>query len=315
MVEWDYLLAESQRLEDRTRKIQDGERVGLSEEEIENLSHEYLLWYGKCLSVLPDDLKDKFRTTYEGTFWNAKIKKFFEAATEVSLLRPTDKAIDETIKELIPYWAYPFKQNFYPHIRHQRQLLIEARERSQNARPSETVMEEDSWISDVRAFDVKLTQARQVIQAIRNEDELIQDVLRPIFEFLAFEGITILHHSGAPEHGKDMVFYQRDNLNSFIFYAVVACNKKIHTNSSKTSDSGHYAKIIDQVSKCYHEPWRDDNLKREAYIDKVIVVTSSTIADAAMAYLRRWEEKERRHLIFIDGERLAGLLMRLRLSR
>jgi len=86
MVEWDYLLAESQRLEDRTRKIQDGERVGLSEEEIENLSHEYLLWYGKCLSVLPDDLKDKFRTTYEGTFWNAKIKKFFEAATEVSLL-------------------------------------------------------------------------------------------------------------------------------------------------------------------------------------------------------------------------------------
>src|SRR5438874_847891 len=114
MGQWDNLLAESQRLEDRARKIQDGEKVGVSEAEIENLSQEYLLWFGKCLSVLPDDLKDKFRSAYEGTFWNAKIKRFFEAATELSPFHPTDKGIDETVKELLPYWTYPFKQNFYP---------------------------------------------------------------------------------------------------------------------------------------------------------------------------------------------------------
>ena len=311
MVAWDNLLAESQRLEDVARKIQSGEKAGLSEEEIENLSHEYLLWYGKCLSVLPDDLKDKFRAAYEGTFWNAKIKRFFEAATERSLLRSTDGAI----KELYPYWAYPFKQNFYPYIRSQRQLLIEARERPQKATPSETAMMEDTWNSPIKTFDEKLVKARADIQASRNEDELIHRVLRPVFQFLAFEGITVLHHSGAPEHGKDMVFYQKDNLDSFICYAVVACNKKIHTNSSQISDSGHYGKIIDQVNKCYYEPWRDNNLKREAYIDKVIIATSSTITDTATTYFRRWEEKERRHLIFLDGERLAGLLVRLRHSR
>jgi hypothetical protein len=171
------------------------------------------------------------------------------------------------------------------------------------------------FISTKRTFDDELMRARAEIQALTREDELIHRILRPIFEFLAFEGITVLHHSGAPEHGKDIVFYQKDNLNTFIFYAVVACNTKIHTTSSKTGDSGHYHKIIDQVSKCYIEPWRDNNLKREAYVDKVIVATSSTIAEAAMTYFRRWEEKERRHLVFLDGERLAGLLVQLRLGK
>ena len=137
----------------------------------------------------------------------------------------------------------------------------------------------------------------------------------PIFKFLDFEGITVLHHSGTPEHGKDIVLYQRDLLGSFIFYSVVACNEKIHTSSSKTHDSGHYSKIIDQVNKCFYEPWREANLKRDAYIDKVIVATSSTITNEAITYFRSWEEKERRHLVFLDGESLAGLLVKLRLGK
>jgi restriction endonuclease Mrr len=34
-----------------------------------------------------------------------------------------------------------------------------------------------------------------------------------------------------------------------------------------------------------------------------------------MMYFRRWEEKERRHLVFLDGERLASLLVQLRLGK
>jgi hypothetical protein len=311
MTIWDNLLAECQRLEDLTRKIQEGENTGLSREEIEHLSHEYQVWFSKCLSVLPDDLKSKFRSEYEGSFWSAKIKKFFEASTERSVFRPTD----QTTKELFPYWAYPFKQNFYPHIQSQRQLLIEARERPNNAESHETVTEEDAWNKSAKALDEELAKAHIDIQAIGNEDRLIQEVLRPIFEFLSFKGITVLHHSGTIEHGKDIVFYQEDNLDCFLFYAVVACNTKIHTDSSRTRDSGHYDKILDQVKKCYSERWRDNNLKRDAYIDKVIITTSSTITDSAIAYFRSWEEKERRQLIFLDGNRLAGFLARLRLSR
>jgi hypothetical protein len=95
MTVWENLIAESQRLEETASKIQDGETVRLSKEAIDKLSHEYQLWLGKCLSVLPDDLKDKFRAEYEGTFWNAKIKKFFEAATEPSPFRPTDEKSKE----------------------------------------------------------------------------------------------------------------------------------------------------------------------------------------------------------------------------
>ncbi|MFL5705228.1 MAG: HNH endonuclease, partial [Ktedonobacteraceae bacterium] len=103
-------------------------------------------------------------------------------------------------------------------------------------------------LSEKRTFDDELSEAKKQIKAQKNEDDFINNVLRPIFVFLGFDGITVLHHSGNTEYGKDIVFYQRDALGSFIFYAVVACNTRIHALSSKTNASGHYDKIIDQVN-------------------------------------------------------------------
>src|SRR6266704_1032063 len=133
MANWNDLLTECQRLEDVAREIQNGEQIGLSDREIKALASDYHEWFGKCLSILPDDLKNKFRAEYEGSFWNAKIKKFFESATEPSPFRSTDEAT----QIIFPYWAYPFKQNCLPPLQSQRQLLIEARERNRATTSSE----------------------------------------------------------------------------------------------------------------------------------------------------------------------------------
>lgn len=136
-------------------------------------------------------------------------------------------------------------------------------------------------------------------------------MLEPLFNAMGFDGVTVLHHSGKREKGKDMFFFDKDRFGNLTFYAVVACAGKIHADSKKTNDSGHYRKIIDQVSKCYLYPYEEPNLKGTFYVDKVIIACPSSITDDAMDALRIWEKDNHRHLIYLTGPRIAGLKIRL----
>lgn len=68
---WGKLLNECRIIEEIAVKIQAGDNKGdlctdLTTEEIEGLIEQYYAWFGDCLSILPDDLKDRFRLAYEG---------------------------------------------------------------------------------------------------------------------------------------------------------------------------------------------------------------------------------------------------------
>ena len=73
-------------------------------------------------------------------------------------------------------------------------------------------------------------------KTFRNEVEFIS-YLSEMFQKLKYSNVTVLHRSSRPEHGKDIVFYERTKLDHLTFYAVVATNQEIHSDSSKTSDS------------------------------------------------------------------------------
>lgn len=154
----------------------------------------------------------------------------------------------------------------------------------------------------------------QGIESIRDEGVFLTRTVKPMLEALGFQGVTVLHHTGRAECGKDLVCYDRDPLGSFTFYAVVACIRRIHANSAKTSDSGHYQKILDQVAKCFLFPYRDCNLKGSFFIDKVIIVCSSTITEEAMEAFQLWEEKQCRHLVYLSGPDIAGIKLKLSVS-
>jgi hypothetical protein len=171
-----------------------------------------------------------------------------------------------------------------------------------------------SWsqaLRKYREFDRFIEKIVEEIKAIPSEDDFIERVLKPLFEALGFEGVTVVHHTGRPERGKDIVFFDRDRLGSLTFYAVVATINRVHAKSSKPHDSGHYQKMIEQVSKCYHFPYKDYNLKGEFFIDKVIVATAETISEEAQEALGLWEQAERRHLIYLSGPDIAGMLLKL----
>lgn len=125
---WDELLSESQDLEERASKIQDGEKIGLPKGDIDKLIHDYHVWFARCLPPLPEDLKAKFRAAYEGSWISFRIKKFLEAPTERNMFYAS---ADEAGKKLLSPWTYPYAQCFYPYLFSQRQLLIEASERQE----------------------------------------------------------------------------------------------------------------------------------------------------------------------------------------
>jgi hypothetical protein len=155
-------------------------------------------------------------------------------------------------------------------------------------------------------FDESVKKIVSELESIGSEDRFIDEVLQPLVTAMRFEGVTVLHHTGRPEHGKDLVFHERDRVGGFTFYAIVACVGKIHARSSATNDSGHYQKIQDQVCKCFAIPFEDHNLKATFHIDKVIVACNQLISDEATQLFRAWEDRERRRLIFWNAAEIAG---------
>lgn len=122
---WDELIDESRKLEQTASQIQIGENIGLTRDKIEAFSRDYYLWYGTCLSVLPEDLRSDFRSEYDGNFFTPKIKKFLDAPTKPDRWRPNDKGG----RKIWSRWAYPYEKTFSPYIRSQSSLLVKASKR------------------------------------------------------------------------------------------------------------------------------------------------------------------------------------------
>lgn len=161
-------------------------------------------------------------------------------------------------------------------------------------------------------FDKCIALITETLRQIRSEDKFVNETLKPLFDRMGYEGVTVLHHNRLLEHGKDLVFFERESLGGgFTIYAVVACIGSIHSSSSKSNNSAHYQKILDQVHKCFEVPYTDHNMKADLYVDKVVVACSGRIGDGAMALLRAWEDKNRRRLIFLDAQKIAGHKLRL----
>ncbi|GHO85229.1 restriction endonuclease [Dictyobacter formicarum] len=188
MADWDMLIAESKKLEETASQIQQGETIGLPQEAIRQLSYDYQVWLSKCLSVLPQDLKDKFRSDYEGSFLVAKIKKFLESATEPFPFYTKD----ENGKQFFSYWTYPYQQNFYPYINSQRQLLLEAKEREQNQAFSPEEIADNAWNKTIqRIFKVFIEKAENA--KTNHEKKLTYEYLG-IFLIGAIDGLTVIGH-------------------------------------------------------------------------------------------------------------------------
>jgi hypothetical protein len=120
---YDELLEDSRELERRARAIQGEFELQSSEEEIERLVTDYHAWLARGVQLLPEEFRERFRSEYEGNFFQSRIKQFFEGPGE-----PNSMYDEETAPLGFTFWAHPFEKDFRAPLLNQRQILVEARQ-------------------------------------------------------------------------------------------------------------------------------------------------------------------------------------------
>lgn len=118
----DSLISQAQTIEDLASKMQPDDRSTVPAVEIQILRNEYSDWYTSCLSVLIDDLEQRFRAEYEGTTFSSKIRQFLSAPN-----KPYELYIEGN--SIISYWHYPYENSFQSPFHAQKQILIEAKKK------------------------------------------------------------------------------------------------------------------------------------------------------------------------------------------
>lgn len=152
----DRYIEESRVLEEMASKIQQGEQVGISQEEIKIFVDMYQNWYAECLTILPQDLVEDFRVQYDkkkGFFdIGHKIKNFIQDPIRPNVLYNPDKPVAG-----IGFWLYPYETIFRTRLLAQRQILLEAAKRQ--LRPVASSNNQEIYVNLERIEELRKVQS------------------------------------------------------------------------------------------------------------------------------------------------------------
>jgi hypothetical protein len=124
----DELIAETAALDRRAGAIQGSRELSGTRSKIDELIAAYQSWYARALTMLPNELQEKFIDLYEGGVFIKRIKAFLEAPSAVNPIFDPEQG-----SGLISYWAHPFETTFHASLLEQRQLLTLAKQIAEEA--------------------------------------------------------------------------------------------------------------------------------------------------------------------------------------
>jgi hypothetical protein len=168
MSTWNSLISKLQALNIVASKIQtfvkENGTLYYEDEEISDFVSNYLDWYSECLSLLPEDLRERFRAEYERT-----VKQFLLAPTELTADPIYYEGEYQGVGE--PYFEYDYQKYFYQAFFTHRQILLEASKRQPAVIRSQMRLDAVEVIERIaKRFDLV---ARQLKKRYENRDTLV----------------------------------------------------------------------------------------------------------------------------------------------
>jgi hypothetical protein len=151
---------------------------------------------------------------------------------------------------------------------------------------------------------------RLVLGKIRslNEDQLIKEVLIPLFRKMQF-AVKMIPHHGPNEFGRDLHFYKLNDFGRRIYYAAQVKAVDIPTNSRKIE--GNAAAIANQLEMALLSETIDEGDNVRKGIDNVILVTSRQVNYHASEYLNK--KFRNRQLTILDGQAISELIAKYKI--
>ena len=150
------------------------------------------------------------------------------------------------------------------------------------------------------------TQLGQLMDKM-SEDQLIENLLQPLFGQLGFTRLSISgHRDKSLEYGND--FWMKYQLPTTHFLYFAAQVKKGKLDSAARTQNTNISEVLNQISMVLEHPIWDPETNKRVLIDHVFIISAGAITKQAKAWLgQHLDLGSRRQVIFMDRDDLLNL--------
>jgi len=144
-----------------------------------------------------------------------------------------------------------------------------------------------------------------------SEDELIGEVLLPLFRQLGFHRVTAAgHRDKALEYGKDIWMRYTLPTQHLLYFGLQAKRDKLDAAGMSKSGTANIGEILNQVTMMLGHEIFDPETNRRVLVDHAFIVAGGEITKAARNWLgQRLDGFKRSQIIFMDREDILNLFV------
>lgn len=144
-----------------------------------------------------------------------------------------------------------------------------------------------------------------------SEDELIEEVLLPLFRQLGFHRVTAVgHRDKALEYGKDVwMKYTLPTLH-VLYFGIQVKKGKLDSAGMSKEGSSNIAEIHNQVSMMLGHEIFDPEVNRRVLVDHAFIIAGGEITKQARNWLgNKLDASKRSQIMFIDRDDILNLFI------
>jgi hypothetical protein len=144
-----------------------------------------------------------------------------------------------------------------------------------------------------------------------SEDDLIEEVLLPLFRQLGFHRITAAGHKDkALEYGKDIWMRYALPTQHLLYFGLQVKREKLDAAGTSKSGNANIAEILNQVTMMLGHEIFDPETNRRVLVDHAFIVAGGEITKAAKNWLGgKLDQSKRSQIMFIDREDILNLFV------
>lgn len=142
-----------------------------------------------------------------------------------------------------------------------------------------------------------------------SEDQLIEEVLLPLFRQLGFHRVTAAGHKDkALEYGKDVWMRFQLPTQHFLYFGIQAKKGKLDAAGATRSDHSNIAEIRNQALMMLAHEIFDPETNKRVLVDHAFIVAGGEITKAARAWLgNALDAAKRSQILFMDRDDILNL--------
>ena len=163
-----------------------------------------------------------------------------------------------------------------------------------------------------RPFSAAEVKKREQLMAYLDrvsEDELIQEVLLPLFRQLGFHRVTAAGHKDkALEYGKDVWMKFTLPTQHVLYFGIQAKKDKLDAAGASRESNANVAEILNQVTMMLGHEIFDPEIGKRALVDHAFIVAGGEITKAARNWLgNKLDATKRSQIMFMDRDDILNL--------